>query len=232
MSRPTPDERRPLDRPRRARALLALVAMTLVLVCSGSWRARSQGRVDERRALAARMQDGDLVFQRSSSDQASAIAEATGSRFTHVGIAFHRRGELMVLEAVGPVRFTPFRLFVGRGAGGEVAVRRLRDAATRLDARARARLRREGERLIGRPYDLRFEPSDERIYCSELVWKVYERALSVRLGEPQPWTELDLDGPFARRLVRERLGDADARPQGLVITPARMLASEHLVEVP
>src|SRR5437867_163185 len=27
------------------------------------------------------------------------------------------------------------------------------------------------------PYDLTFEWSDDKIYCSELVWKVYERAL-------------------------------------------------------
>ena len=46
-------------------------------------------------------------------------------------------------------------------------------------------MRQVGESFRGRPYDLTFEWSDERIYCSELVWKIYERALGIEIGPPQ-----------------------------------------------
>lgn len=51
-------------------------------------------------------------------------------------------------------------------------VKRLRDANARLDPDAIRRLRTEGERYLGKPYDLLFRWSDNRIYCSELVWKM------------------------------------------------------------
>lgn len=52
---------------------------------------------------------GDLVFQQSRSQQSAIIGEVTGSRWTHVGVVFERRGRLWVLEAVSPVRWTRFR---------------------------------------------------------------------------------------------------------------------------
>ena len=40
-----------------------------------------------------------------------------------------------------------------------------------------------GRQLEGKHYDFWFEWSDERIYCSELVWKIYRRGLGIELGE-------------------------------------------------
>src|SRR5690606_11723488 len=127
---------------------------------------------------------------------------------------------------VSPVRWTRFDRWRARGVGGRYVVRRPREPLSRAELRA---LRREGERHLGRPYDARFEWSDRRMYCSELVWKMYERALAVRLVEPQRWSELPLT-PRALALARRRLGRAPPA-HARVVTPAALLGSPALVAV-
>jgi hypothetical protein len=61
---------------------------------------------------------GDLVFQRSGSDQAGAIAYLTKSELTHVGVVFKIGGAWNVYEAVGPVKITPLASWIARGQGG------------------------------------------------------------------------------------------------------------------
>jgi hypothetical protein len=176
------------------------------------------------------LREGDLVFHESRSPQARTIREVTGSRYTHVGVVFFRNGRWEVLEAVSPVRYTAYDEWTARGRGGHVAIRRLRGADRILDRAALVRLRAEGERHLGKPYDVRFAWGDDAMYCSELVFKTYENALGIRIGAPQPWSDFDLSGPGARDLVERRLGGR--HPWGRVITPVRMLESEALAPVP
>jgi hypothetical protein len=136
---------------------------------------------------AAELRDGDIVFHGSRSAQSEAIQRATDSPHSHMGVVFHRDGAPWVLEAVDTVRDTPLAEWIARGEGGRYAVRRLRDAAEVLTAEKVAALRRAAEAHLGRPYDLWFEWSDERIYCSELVWKAYRDALGIELGETSAW---------------------------------------------
>ena len=56
---------------------------------------------------------------------------------------------------------------------------------------------RRARQFEGKPYDLYFEWSDERIYCSELVWKMYA-ALGVKLGTLQKLREFDLPIRWSR----------------------------------
>jgi len=175
-------------------------------------------------AAAPPVQSGDLVFQTSRSNQSEIIAEVTGSPWTHVGVVFERRGGPWVLEAVQPVRWTRFDRWRARGEGGRYTVRRLRRPLSARELRA---LRIEGERFLGRRYDARFEWSDRRMYCSELVWKMFARALRIELTEPQRWSDLSLS-PRALALARRRLGRP---PRGVVVTPAALAGSERLAVV-
>ena len=59
----------------------------------------------------------------------------------------------------------------------------------------------------GRRYDLFFEWSDSRIYCSELVWKAYDRALGIQIGKMQKIRELNLADAAVRAKLRERYGE-------------------------
>lgn len=82
-------------------------------------------------------------------------------------------GRWFVYEAVQPVKLTPLSAWTARGRNGHFVVKRLRDVSL-LTPAVLTRMRRVGKRFRGRSYDLYFEWNDERIYCSELVWKVYK----------------------------------------------------------
>ncbi len=132
-----------------------------------------------------RLQDGDIIFHTSRSAQSLAVQRATGSRYSHMGLVLHRAGKPYVFEAVQTVRYTPLADWIARGNGGHYVVKRLKDADVQLTPPALRRLHAATGDYAGRAYDLRFEWSDERIYCSELVWKLYERTLGLRIGELQ-----------------------------------------------
>jgi hypothetical protein len=175
-------------------------------------------------AASDSLRDGDLVFQTSRSRQSEAIQRATHSPYSHVGIVLFRDGKPFVFEAIETVRYTPLDRWIARGAGGRYVAKRLsRDLApaevTKLRASARP--------YAGKPYDLFFEWSDERIYCSELVWKMYAGALRVELGRRQRLREFDLTDPVVRAKLRERYGKLIPMEEP-VISPAAVFESSLL----
>lgn len=173
------------------------------------------------------LRDGDLVFHTSRSAQSLAIQRATHSSYSHVGIVFHRQGKPFVLEAVATVRYTPLAQWVARGAGGKYVVRRLKSP---LDAKRSAALRTAAEKYAGRPYDLYFEWSSDRIYCSELVWKAYQDALGIEIGARQKLREFDLRDAEVKARMRERYGSRVPLDEP-VISPAAMFDSGLLTTV-
>jgi hypothetical protein len=174
--------------------------------------------------------DGDIVFQTSRSAQSLAIQLATKSPYSHMGIVYVRDGKPFVFEAVQPVKLTPLDGWIERGEGRHVVVKRLRDADARLTVDALRKMRAIGEQLAGRDYDPYFEWSDERVYCSELVWKVFERGAGIELGELQTIADFDLSNPAVQAKVRERYGDHVPLDE-VVISPAAIFAAPDLETV-
>ncbi len=179
---------------------------------------------------ATALQNGDIVFHTSRSAQSVAVQRATGSRYSHMGIVLLRDGKPYVFEAVQTVRYTPLAQWTARGNGGHYVAKRLRNADTLLTPGAIARLQARTAEFEGRPYDLTFEWSDQRIYCSELVWKLYQRALGVRIGELQKIRQFNLTDPAVRAKMRERYGDTVPMDEP-VISPVAMFDSPLLVTV-
>ena len=147
-----------------------------------------------------------------------------------MGIVYIKNGQSFVFEAIEPVKLTPFGDWVARGNGGHYVVKRLSDARERLTSKAVDRMLAVGKTFEGKHYDLYFEWSDERIYCSELVWKIYKRALNLELGELQTMGEFDLSDPLVKAKVRERFGQSVPKNE-TVMSPAAIFASELLVTV-
>ena len=75
-----------------------------------------------------------------------------------------------------------------------------------------------------------FEWSDERIYCSELVWKIYERALGIQIGALQHLRDFRLNDPAVRKKMKERYGDAVPLNEP-VIAPGAMFNASNLTVV-
>lgn len=195
--------------------LLALALPTLPIVAHAS---------------AGLYRDGDLIFHTSRSTQSAAIQKATHSKYSHVGVIFLRHGSPYVYEAISTVQYTPLKTWIARGNGGHYVVKRLRNADTLLTPVAVAKLRKVANTLEGKPYDLTFEWSDARIYCSELVWKIYERGLGLHIGELQKLREFDLSDPIVKATMRERYGEAVPLEE-TVISPAAMFAFAGLMVV-
>jgi len=187
--------------------------------------ASAKGAALDERLLHA----GDLIFHQSRSAQSQAIQAATHSRYSHMGMLWRQDGQWMVYEAVDPVQLTPLRDWVRRGAGGHFVVKRLRDESV-LTRDVLTRMREVGERYRGKPYDLYFGWSDDRIYCSELVWKIYEAGAGVEIGRLQRLRAFDLSAPLVRKKLRERYG-AHVPLDEPVISPSAMFDSDKLVEV-
>ncbi len=194
----------------------------LLLLCAG---------VSGPSAGAAPPADGDLVFQSmGSSSQGKAIELATRSPYSHMGMVVVRKGKRYVLEAVGPVRYTPFEAWTVQGEGGRYVVRRLKNADRILTPDAVRRLKKAAARYVGKPYDHYFGWSDARIYCSELVWKVYRDALGIEIGTPVALREFDLTHPLVRAKLKERYGNKIPLDEP-VISPGQMFRSELLETV-
>ena len=176
----------------------------------------------------SKLLDGDLIFQRSQSSQSLAVSLATRSPWTHMGIVYVRDGAPFVYEAIGPVKLTPLKEWVGRGDKGHAVVKRLREPPS---ADALVKMKAAGATFDGKPYDLRFEWSDGAIYCSELVFKIYEAA-GIEIGRKQPAKDFDLSSPEVQRKIRERFGPgAKLNPEEPVVSPQSMFEDPDLVTV-
>jgi len=173
---------------------------------------------------ATPLRDGDIIFHTSRSAQSVAIQRATHSPWSHMGIIFIRDGKPYVYEAIATVRYTPLGRWTERGTGNHYVIKRLKVAPSADQA---AKLRRAAARYANKPYDLYFEWSDDRIYCSELVWKMYRDALGLEVGARQKLREFDLTDPAVRAKLRERYGDRTPVNEP-VIAPGAMFDSALL----
>ena len=180
--------------------------------------------------IAPQLRDGDLIFHTSLSAQSRAIQLATHSPYSHCGIVYKEDGRWQVFEAVQPVKLTPLADWVARGQGGHFVTKRLRDADAVLTPAALSHLKAAGQPLLGHNYDLYFGWSDDRIYCSELIWKVYERGLGRRLGQLQHLRDFDLSNPAVQAKLRERYGNSLPLNE-TVISPVSIFNSPELVTV-
>lgn len=174
------------------------------------------------------LREGDIVFSASAAGQGEAIIAATGSIYTHCGIVFQKDGKLMVLEAVQPVGTVSLEDFKSRGKPGTFAARRLKSPVT---PEAYRHAREWAEAQIGKNYDIRFQWGDDKLYCSELVWKIYRQA-GVELCSARRFRDYDLQKPSVRKIIDERFGGMERVPMDeKVVAPSDLAASSLLMEL-
>ena len=176
------------------------------------------------------IQNGDLIFQTSQSRQCKAIQLATHSKYSHCGIIYKKGNEFFVFEAVQPVKHTPLNDWIAHGKDGEYVIKRLKNAKTVLTSETLKKMRQIGKDFDGKNYDIHFGWSDEKIYCSELVWKIYQRATGIEIGKLQKLGEFDLSHNLVKEILKERYGD-NIPLQEPVISPVGMFNSDLLITV-
>lgn len=176
------------------------------------------------------LRDGDIIFQTSRSGQSKAIQQATKSKYSHCGIIYKRGKEFFVYEAVQPVKLTPLDKWIARGESGHYVIKRLKEVDRILTVETLQRMKKIGEKFQGKNYDLTFEWSDDRIYCSELVWKIYKEATGLDVGKLQHLRDFDLSGEAVQKKMKERYGDKIPMDE-TVISPVAIFDSELLMTV-
>ncbi len=176
------------------------------------------------------LREGDIVFQTITSPQCRAIQLATKSQFSHVGMILKHNGALMVYEAIGPVKYTSIDSWIGRDEKHHIVVKRLRKADSTLTKVNLAMLESTASIFENRPYDSAFNWSDDKIYCSELVWKIFHRALRIDIGELRKLKSFDLSSPEVQKKLRERYPDGVPLEE-TVISPQDVFQSNLLVTV-
>lgn len=175
------------------------------------------------------LREGDILFQGNPGTQSDAVRAATRSPYTHCGVVVEIDGTLAVFEAVHPVRITPLAEFVARSLPGTFHARRLNQD---LDPDWVAKARQWATGQINKPYDVLFAWNDDSIYCSELVWKLYQ-AGGIELCKTRPFRDYDLDAPAVKKIIDQRYGGKHRLPlDEPAVAPSDLAASPYLIEVP
>ncbi len=174
--------------------------------------------------------NGDIIFQTSKSNQSKAIQLATGSKYSHMGIIYENDGQFFVYEAVQPVKLTPLSEWINRGENGHYVIKRLENADQLLTSSTLNKMKQIGEQFKGKPYDIYFEWSDDKIYCSELVWKIYKQAADIEIGQLEKLSDFDLTNEIVQTKMKERYGDNIPMDEK-VISPAAMFNSDKLITI-
>jgi uncharacterized protein YycO len=171
--------------------------------------------------------DGDMIFQTSQSSQCEAVRIATNSKFSHCGIIYIENGETIVYEAVQPVKRTPLEQWIMHGEGNKYVVKRLKNAKTALTASILAKMKSEGEKFNNKNYDLYFEWSDDKIYCSELIWKIYKNGAGIELCKLAKLKSFNLNDKKVKTILKERYGN-DIPLEENVVAPSQIVESDLL----
>lgn len=174
--------------------------------------------------------NGDIVFQTSKSSQSIAIQIATKSKYSHIGMIYQKNNELYVFEAIQPVKLTPLNEWIKRGEDGHYVVKRLKNSKKMLTPENLSKMKTIGDKYIGKDYDSYFEWTDKRIYCSELVWKIYKETLGIEIGKLETLGDFDLSNNIVQKKMKERYGNNIPQNE-LVISPAAMFNSSKLKTV-
>jgi Permuted papain-like amidase enzyme, YaeF/YiiX, C92 family len=173
---------------------------------------------------------GDLIFQTSKSSQSLAIQKATNSPYSHCGIIYLKKGKVYVFEASTQVKKTPLARFIQKGVGQSFVVKRLRKSDSVLTPENLAKLEKTGKAMEGRPYDPFFSWDEKRIYCSELVYKVYFQALGIQIGSFTPFKDFDLSSEPVQEIMKKRFGSRLPLEEP-VVSPASQFQDADLIEV-
>ncbi len=215
--------------------ILLVLLVTLIVLAKDSYSHLIFGKgslndVALSSSFSDELKDGDLIFQTSRSSQSKAIQLATNSQYSHCGIVFKEGNSFYVFEAVQPVKRTPLAEWIARGEKGEFVVKRLKNAEQTLTPDVIQKMKEIGKGFYGKNYDSAFEWSDEKIYCSELIWKIYQRATGIEIGNLEQLGDFDLSSKVVKQKIKERYGEKIPLDE-LVISPASLFESDKLVTI-
>lgn len=169
--------------------------------------------------------EGDIAFQSLAHNPLiDAIEGSTGSPFSHCGILHHAGAEWVVIQAIGPVKETPWAEWIAQARDRHYTVYRLKEAhRAKIPAFIAA-----AQSYEGRPYDIHYDMDDAAIYCSELIYKAFQRATGQELGRLQALGDLQWQ-PYAE--VIKQIEGGKLPLERKMITPRSLSEAAQLEKV-
>lgn len=167
---------------------------------------------------------GDIIFIKSQTAQSKALRDATGSEWTHVGIIVGDK----VAEETSGLKMTPIKSFIARSKNKEFKVFRHFDYSQDMNKKLQSLLKK-----YDKPYDIYFEWSESRQYCSEFVYKLFVDLIGQGVGELQTFKEMNLDTPAVKALIKKRYQDTgkELDLDETIVTPISQMLDDNLIEV-
>jgi hypothetical protein len=120
--------------------------------------------------------------------------------------------------------------WIKRGYKEHYVLKRLKGSDSLLTPDIKLKMKQIGESFIGKNYDIYFEWSDNKIYCSELVWKIFKKAANIEIGKLQTLKDFDLTNKRVKQKLNERYSDKIPMNE-IVISPVSMFDSDKLMTV-
>jgi len=171
-------------------------------------------------------QNGDVIFHTSQSSQSAAIQIATNSPYSHVGLVYIKDNKPYVFEAISTVSLTPLNSWIARGEGESYLVMRPKKELSQEQLGA---MKKEADTYLGKKYDVKFEWNDDKMYCSELVWKVYEAA-EIKLSSPKKMKSYNFKDPKVITELEQRWNQ-NVNWNESVVAPVDLVQSKKLTVV-
>ena len=169
--------------------------------------------------------EGDILFQSlPKGDLTNAIEGVSQSEWSHCGLLVRREGQWQVAEAIIDVRYTPLWQWLIRGRWSRVAsYRPVKTEGVTADAIVTG-----VEAYLDLPYDYRYAPGEDEIYCSELVHLVYRNQCGQSLGT---WETLgSLNWQPHEAFIREMEG-GDLPLDRKMVTPVALTRDPQLEKI-
>jgi hypothetical protein len=84
--------------------------------------------------------------------------------------------------------------------------KRLKNAKELLTVATLQKMKTYGKQFLNKDYDLYFGWSDDKIYCSELVWKIYKSGANIELCNLEKLKSFNLENPKVKAILEQRYG--------------------------
>ena len=182
------------------------------------------------RKIEQNLQTGDLVFQYTNTRIAKITESVTESPVTHVGIVIRTKKGLRIFEASSKVKFTSVAKFLRKSKNGWYTIWRRRDTLT---DKQKELLVKNSNQWVGKPYDSKFSWSSEEIYCTELVYKMYDQ-IGIKISELETIGDV-LDrtsSPLLPKYIKKVYGSkSKINKKENILTPVKLLFSGELTPI-
>ena len=168
--------------------------------------------------------EGDLIFQSLPYSKLTATIEGvSGSPYSHCAIVARdpKSRDWIVYEAYNKVEATALRDFIFRGRDYGFSIYRLQTKHEKFISDTLTASRK----YLGLDYDLSYAMDDEKIYCSELIWKAFKTASKIELSKTEQLGQLNWR-PYIKNIEFFEKGPVPLTRE--MITPVALAKSPDL----